>query len=196
MTEPLKPTGLDNEANFMGKLHEKNYGEAAQLRTSQDISVIKSASGIFLRLRRRISGGSTRQGPFQIDSVQDDYLTCYPFDNVNLVRTSATPVYIAKEELHQTDITQETIFGIVHNYTYTPGLTPPGGLAPADVNNVFRTDSVTGEFQLLTPPWQCGAATGEIIWADATPGLAIDGPAGPVTLLIAGRSAQWSQVTS
>lgn len=192
---PPKPTGYNREAIFDQAGHEKAYGPAGQLRESKDIGIVRTAKGIFLRLRgSRNSPAATRKGPYQIDSVQDDYLTCYAYNNTTQARTGTTPVYIAKEDKHQTDLASETIFGVVHNYTYTPGTAPPGGLAATDVNNKFRTDSVTGEFQLITPPWLCGD-TGDIIYADVTPGLGIDGTDGSaITLLIAGRSCQWAEV--
>lgn len=175
------------------------FATAIQPIESSEVAVERSHVGTALFAKGGGGSSSPRQGPFQIQSVQDDYVTCFPYDNVAQKTTSTTPVYIAKEDKHQTDLPSETIFGVVHNYTYTSGLMPPGGLTASDANNVFRTDSVTGEFQRLTPPWNCGA-TGDIIYGDPTPGLGIDavneGILQPVTLLIAGRSALWAQVTS
>jgi hypothetical protein len=193
---PPRPSGSNPQSRFNQWVWDRlaNY---IQFINSSTVKFSQTSKGIIAQVDVGQPGSASgRVGPFQIDTVQDDYLTCFPYDNSTQARVAgAAAVYIAKEDKHQTDLASETIFGVVHNYTYTAGTTPPGGLAATDINNKFRTDSVTGEFQLITPPWLCGA-TGDIIYADVTPGLAVDGPAGPVTLLISGRSAQWSQVTS
>lgn len=162
-----------------------------------DYKIERVAGGKILKIR---TGGGTavpggRQGPFQIDSVQDEYLTCYPYDPVKGERTSTTPVYIAKEDKHQNSLNTETIFGVVHNYTYQAGTAPPGGLSAADANNVFRTDSYGGnvEYQRIIPPWVCGVS-GELVWAqEATTGVE-DADGNSVGLQIAGRSCQWGVV--
>jgi hypothetical protein len=199
---PTKPHGNDAQSRFFIWVWECLTGTNAcplTLIAGPGQRVNRKTKGQYLVITegaKSLSPPSTRQGPFQIDSVQDDFLTCFPYDNSTQARVpNGLPVYIAKEDKHQTDLTSEKIFGVVHNYTYVTGVTPPAGLAATDVYNFFRMDSVTGEWQLLTPPWLTGA-TGDIIYADVTPGLAIDGPNNiPLTLLISGRSAQWARVT-
>lgn len=207
---PPRPTGTTPQARFNQWVWDR-LAVSLNFINSSTVSFSQTSKGVMAEAATSTPSSSptTRQGPFQIQSVQDDYLTCFPYDNSTQKTTSTTPVYIAKEDKHQTDLASETIFGVVHNYTYQSGLTPPSGLGAADANNIFRTDEYSNagtdpstglpfppniEYQRIVPPWLCGT-TGDIIYGDPTPGLAVDGADGkPITLLIAGRSCQWGQV--
>lgn len=193
---PFRPTGSNFEAQNAQKVHDKVFGPSSKIRNTRSVQVSRNHDGIFLTVKTpRATAGKGLLGPFQIDVVEGDYLICFAYDPINEIRTGTVPVYIAKEDKQQNSLTTETIFGVVHNYTYQDGDTPPQGFSAADSNNAFRIDNYGSNtaVQRIIPPWVCGV-DGEIIWAQsATTG--VDGPAGLVTLLIAGRSCQWGVVS-
>ena len=162
-------------------------GNVLQAITDTTIKLVEVMLGV--------GGSSSTQGPFQIQSVQSDYVTCFAYDPDTEKASNQTAVYIAKEEKHQNSLTAETIFGIVHNYTYQAGLNPPVGLNPADSNNPFRIDSYnsTQEVQRIVPPWICGAS-GDIIMAFPARTGVMDPHNNPTTLMMCGRSCQWGVV--
>lgn len=198
MTEcPKDFIGDTDLAKWLNKL--RRFVIAIQPIESSEVAVERSHRGSAMFSK---GGGAAfaTQGPFQIVSVQDDYLTCVAYDGQNQVPLNADPIYICKEDKHQCSLDTETIFGVVHSYTYAAGTSPPGGLAAADAGNVFRIDSYAGniEYQRIIPPWCYGTANdvGDIIYAIPADGLATNDPNGnPISLLIFGRSCLWGQVT-
>lgn len=93
-------------------------------------------------------------------------------DSVTATDAGGAQAIIMKEWKVRNSLTSEPIFGSVHNYTYAAG---------PDALNIQRTDA--GEVQRVVPPW----VVGEKFYA-------LPGPDGKLVML--GRSAQWSLITS
>lgn len=181
----------------MQAVWDKVFGPPSQFNNTSTVKVSETSKGFSWHAVSGGSGSQPEAGPFEVQSVQDDYITVFDYDAA-MDTSGSAPIYLAKEWKHQNSLLSEMIFGVAHNYTYQPGLAPPGGLNPADVNNVFRTDTYSGtpEYQRITPPWVCGPGVGEIVFAFSA-GLnlqAADGTA--ISLMLRGRSCQWSVVDS
>lgn len=160
--------------------------------------VKESANGTTIQVNLTPGGGGGLMGPYQLQSVEGDYVTAFAYDPVTETTINSIPVNIAKEPKHWQSLDGETIFGVDHSYTYIPGTTPPTGYSPGDINNAFRADTYNGvvEYQRITPAWVCSSETvdGELIFAEpANTGVKND-QHNPVTLIIAKRSCQWAQV--
>lgn len=125
------------------------------------------------------SGGGGGGGiPFQLKSVQGDYVTAWGWNG----SAFASPdIYLAKEYKLRNSLTAETIFGVAHAYSYASG---------PDSDNVYRTnsDGTNSQTEIVSPPW----VAGEIVYASNCNTLVLDGGGNPITWLME-RTCLWAK---
>lgn len=123
-SNPLKPTGYDNEAIFAQKTHDSNFGPANKIRSTRDIRVSRSHNGIFLRNKVRPSPSvqsvainayviQALPTPITAASVLSMYANYFI-----AIDDSGNPVRIAKNPKLRCSIASEIIDGNTWAYTY------------------------------------------------------------------------------
>lgn len=126
MSDPLKPTGWNNEAIFDQKVHESAFGPVNKLLTSRTVKVSRTHAGIVLRVKQA-KGGSAPAAATQIKYLSfkqslGDYF---------LATDSTGKIYqVAKPYKLRNSISRAVIYGSQINYTYPHN--PVGGGISAD----------------------------------------------------------------
>lgn len=197
---PPKPTGNSPEAVFMRWVYDRLMFEARP----QDVTgqlVSRTARGFIVHGGGGDGLPSSTVRMYHLKSVESDYLVCRTWDGTVPVNEGdpngegTSDVYIAKQYKHRNSLESETMFSILHTYTYGLGATN-------DANNMVRTDSPDGgtaEDQMIVPPW----LVNDVIYAvrcsntgvtrTVDEGLETEREV-PITLIHCCDSRQWAKI--
>jgi hypothetical protein len=205
---PPIPEGSDNEAVFARWARDAILA-MARVQDVPGARVNRTTRGTAIIPDARAVATQPVLGPFVLKEVHWDFVRCRSWDGTT---EGTKDVYIMKEWKARMSLASETIFGVVHDYSYADG---------PDEMNVIRTDAAVtpNEQQRIVPPWTLN----EIIYAVTAPTLAYDAtaelegftltdpadefaaapddnpnypPASGNMLLMIGRSSQWAKLSS
>lgn len=116
MSNPLKPTGYDNESIFAEKVHDEVFGPSRRIRGSKGMRVSHTRDGIFLYPKvKAVSPAAAVESSIAIGTLKaiyDNYLVLTDIASGAIVR-------VAKQyHLRNSILKEETLDGTVWTFTY------------------------------------------------------------------------------
>src|SRR5580765_7504078 len=151
---PKRPDGSNPEALYAQFSHEsishvlrlQRVAGTGMRNTTQGLAVIPDQTSM-------ASGAVVKM--YLLRDVKGDYLVAHSWDG----DTEGTQdIYIAKEPEHRESVTDETILGVDHTFTYSDGPSEDWDVETAARFNRVRhdNDGSTTEDQRIVPPWKDG----------------------------------------
>lgn len=158
MSNPLRPTGYDNEALFAQRVYDNDFGQSQKLRSSRTVKISKAHNGIFVKVKQnpaaQVQAAPTPVSVTRLTFIKSfgDYTVC--FDPTKGTRLGGPFIPVAKPQDLRNSIVNKTIYG--NSWTYGYPHNPVGGGPSADVlAYIYRTATLQSVSQRegVVPQW-------------------------------------------